>query len=50
MPPKKRGPKPGAKVKAVTKRDTWNANKKSRGTGDGVWKTVGGVRRFFPKP
>lgn len=45
----KRGPKPGAKIKPLSKRDQWNAGKKSRGSDDGVWKVVGGIRKFFPK-
>lgn len=47
MPPKRRGPKPGAKIKKVTPRDQWNAGKKSRSTGDGEWKVVRGVLKFF---
>lgn len=52
MPAKKnpQGRKPGAKIKAVTDREKFTSKRKTNGTGDGVWKVVGGVRKFFPKP
>lgn len=47
--PKKRDPRAGGKIKPLTKRDKFVAEKKTRGTGDGEWKVVRGVLRWVAK-
>lgn len=42
----KRGPKAGGKIKPLTDRDRFNAEKDSRGTGKGHWEVIGGKRVF----
>ena len=46
--PKKRDPRAGGKIKALTDRDRFNAGRKSR-EADGEWKVVKGVLKLVKK-